>query len=44
MFTNNYFINYDNYGVHKLICICIKFYTGKIARHFKIRYIRHTTY
>jgi len=40
-FTNKNSINYDNYGVYKLICSCNKFYIGKTFRNFKIRYKEH---
>jgi len=40
-FTNKTFIDFDNYGVYKLICSCNKFYIGKTSRSFKIRYKEH---
>ena len=41
IFTNKNSINYDNYGVFKLICSFNKFYIGKTSRNFKIRYKEH---
>src|ERR1700678_4366730 len=42
-FTNKNYFNYDNYGIHKLICSCNKFYIGKTSRNFKLRYKEHTS-
>ena len=41
IFTNKNYINYDNYGVYKLICSCNKFYIEKTNSIFLIRYNEH---